>query len=326
MEYRRMGATGLPLSALSLGSWATFGVSLGRAEARELCALAFDHGVNFFDNAETYGAGESERIMGDVLADLRLPRDSFCVSSKAYFGSVATPLPTQRGLSRKHLVDACHAALVRLRVEYLDLYFCHRPDPEVPIVEVVTTMDTLVRQGKVLYWGTSEWGVAEIAEAVRIAHSQGLEPPRMEQPQYNLFHRQRVEHEYAPLYADAGLGTTVWSPLASGLLSGKYNQGIPEDSRLGSEPHRWLQELVLVDREQRLAAVARFQALAREMAVSAAPLAIAWCLCNPRVTTVILGASRAEQLRENLAAMELLPRIDSTLKQRIEDCFTGLVA
>ena len=326
MEYRRLGATGLPLSALSLGSWATFGVSLGRAEARELCALAFDHGVNFFDNAETYAAGESERIMGDVLADLRLPRDAFCVSSKAFFGAANKPLPTQRGLSRKHLVDACHAALRRLKVDYLDLYFCHRPDPEVPIAEVVSTMDHLIHQGKILYWGTSEWSAKEIAEAVRIATAQGAEPPRMEQPQYNLLHRNRVEVEYAPLYADAGLGTTVWSPLASGLLSGKYNRGIPIESRLGSEEHRWLQELVLVDREQRLAAVARFQEIARELAVSAAQLAIAWCLGNPQVSTVILGASNSAQLRENLASLYLLPRLDAPLRRRLENCFTGLVA
>lgn len=325
MEYRRLGATGLPLSALSLGSWATFGVSLGRSEARELCALAYDHGVNFFDNAETYAAGESERIMGDVLADLRLPRDAICVSSKAYFGPRPDPLPTQRGLSRKHLVDACHAALVRLRLDYLDLYFCHRPDPEVPIEEVVSTMDALIRQGKVLYWGTSEWSADEIAAARRIARERNLEPPRMEQPQYNLFCRERVETEYAPLYADGGLGTTTWSPLASGLLSGKYQDGIPADSRLGSKHNHWLQDLVLVDRERRLAAVQRFQKLARELNASAAQLAIAWCLGNPRVSTVILGASRSAQLQENLGALAVAASLDADLRRRVEDCFSGLL-
>ena len=233
MQYRRLGSSGLQLSALSFGAWVTFGHQVGRGEARELIAAAWDHGINFFDNAEGYADGEAERVMGDVLADLRLPRDSWCVSSKVYFGSSANPKPTQKGLSRKHVHDACHDALKRLRVDYLDLYFCHRPDPDTPIVETVHAMDTLVRQGKVLYWGTSEWPAQAIREAHKVARTHHLHAPTMEQPQYNLLHRERVELEYAPLYAELGLGTTVWSPLASGLLTGKYNEGVTDDARLG---------------------------------------------------------------------------------------------
>jgi len=321
MEYRRLGASGLKVSALSFGSWVTFGTTAGRKEARELCALAYDHGINFFDNAETYANGESERIMGDVLGDLRLSRDSFCVSSKVFFGSADSPRPTQHGLSRKHIVDACDQALQRLHVDYLDLYFCHRPDPEVPMTEIVTTMDRLVRQGKVLYWGTSEWSADEISEAVKVALAMHLELPTMEQPQYSLVHRERVEHEYAPLYADIGLGTTTWSPLASGLLTGKYNSGIPTDSRLATEGYQWLQKLVLNQPEQRIASVQKLQAIAAELGCSSAQLAIAWCLTNPRVSSVILGASRASQLEENLGALAVVAKIDKALKSRIEACF-----
>ena len=226
MQYRRLGASGLQLSALSFGAWMTFGRQVGRSQARELVAAAWDHGINFFDNAEAYANGEAERVMGDVIADLRLPRDGYCVSSKVFFGAAEDPRPTQRGLSRKHVVEACHAALQRLRVEHLDLYYCHRPDPDTPLVETVAAMDLLVRQGKVLYWGTSEWPESLIREAARIARSNHLAAPVVEQPQYNLLHRERVELEYAPLYSELGLGTTIWSPLASGLLTGKYTDGI----------------------------------------------------------------------------------------------------
>ncbi len=321
MRYRRLGASGLKVSALSFGSWATFGAAAGRKEARELCALAYDRGINFFDNAETYSNGESERIMGDVLGDLRLSRDSFCVSSKVFFGSVDAPRPTQHGLSRKHIHDACEQALQRLRVDYLDLFFCHRPDPEVPMQEIVSTMDRLIRQGKILYWGTSEWSAGEIAEAIEVARALGFELPTMEQPQYSLLHRARVEVEYAPLYADVGLGTTIWSPLASGLLTGKYNKGVPADSRLATEGYQWLQKLVLSDDQKRIDGVIKLQAIAEELSCSSAQLAIAWCLCNPRVSTVILGASRASQLAENLGALGVVDRIDETLKARIEACF-----
>jgi len=317
MLYRRLGTSGLQLSALSFGAWVTFGKQVGRAQARELLALAHDRGVNFFDNAETYNNGVAEQVMGDVLADLRFPRDSYCVSSKVFFGAVDKPLPTQRGLSRKHVMEACHQALQRLRVDYLDLYFCHRPDPDTPIAETVAAMDTLIRQGKVLYWGTSEWPAEAIHEAHRIARENHLVAPVMEQPQYNLLHRERVEVEYAPLYEAYGMGTTIWSPLASGLLSGKYNDGVPADSRLAQPGYEWLRESVLGHGDERLGKVRALQPIAAELGTSLAQLAIAWCLLNPHVSTVMLGASKREQLAQNLDALELLPRLDATVAQRI---------
>lgn len=310
MQYRRLGSSGLPLSALSFGAWATFGGQVPRSKARNLIAAAWDHGVNFFDNAETYAQGAAEQVMGDVIADLRLPRDGFVVSSKVFFGAAADPRPTQRGLSRKHVHDACHAALKRLRVDYLDLYYCHRPDPDAPVTETVSAMDALVRQGKVLYWGTSEWPAALIREAHEVARTQHLHAPTMEQPQYNLLHRERVEDEYAALYGDFGMGTTTWSPLASGLLSGKYNDGVPADSRLASEGYSWLQRDVLGDAASRRLPRARaFTALAAELDVQPAPLAIAWCLRNPHVSSVILGASRVAQLLQNLKALAVYERM-----------------
>ncbi|MBP1473440.1 aldo/keto reductase [Frateuria sp. MAH-13] len=318
MLYRRLGRTGLQLSALSFGAWVTFGRQVGRSQARELLALAYDRGVNFFDNAETYNNGEAERLMGDVLADLRFARDSYCVSSKVFFGAVDDPKPTQRGLSRKHVIEACHQALERLRVDHLDLYFCHRPDPDTPIEETVAAMDTLIRQGKVLYWGTSEWPAEAIDEAHRIARENHCYAPVVEQPQYNLLHRERVEREYAPLYERFGMGTTIWSPLASGLLAGRYNDGIPDDSRLAQPGYEWLRETVLGSGRERVERVRHLAPIAQELGVSQAQLALAWCLANPHVSTVLLGASRREQLEQNLAALELLPRIDAAMKRRIE--------
>lgn len=319
MRYRRLGSSGLQLSALSFGAWMTLGHRVDREHARELIAAARDHGINFFDNAETYANGEAERVMGDVFHDLRLPRDAFCVSSKVYFGAVDHPAPTQRGLSRKHVVEACHAALRRLRVDYLDLYFCHRPDPDTPLEETVWAMDSLIRQGKVLYWGTSEWPATQIREAAKIARSHHLHPPTMEQPQYNLLHRQRVELEYAPLYAELGLGTTTWSPLASGLLTGKYNQDFAAQSRLGEPEHGWLQKLVVGHSdERRIERARRFSAVAAELGERPAALAIAWCLRNPNVTTVVLGASQLPQLLENLSALDLVQRYDDALWERLE--------
>ncbi|AGG87950.1 potassium channel beta subunit family protein [Rhodanobacter denitrificans] len=317
MLYRRLGTSGLQLSALSFGAWVTFGRQVGRDEARDLLALAHDRGVNYFDNAETYNNGVAEQLMGDVLADLRFPRDSYCVSSKVFFGAVDKPLPTQRGLSRKHVMEACHQALQRLRVDYLDLYFCHRPDPDTPIAETVAAMDTLVRQGKVLYWGTSEWPAEAIHEAHRVARENHLYAPAMEQPQYNLLHRERVELEYAPLYEGYGMGTTIWSPLASGLLSGKYNDGVPADSRLAQPDYEWLRESVLGHGDERLGKVRALQPIAAELGTSLAQLAIAWCLLNPHVSTVMLGASKREQLAQNLDALALLPRLDAAVAQRI---------
>ena len=318
MQYRRLGSSGLQLSALSFGAWLTFGSQIGRSTARELIATAWDHGINFFDNAETYANGEAEKVMGDVIADLRLPRDGYCVSSKVFFGAVTDPRPTQKGLSRKHVTDACHAALKRLRVDYLDLYYCHRPDPETTIEETVHAMDTLIRQGKVLYWGTSEWTAAQIREANKIARANHLYAPTMEQPQYNLLHRERVELEYAPLYAEMGLGTTIWSPLASGLLTGKYNAGVPSEARLGREGLGWLQNTVLGSEGERLARARGFVDHAREMGIAPAPLAIAWCLRNPHVSSVILGASRPEQLLQNLQSLDLAERLGEADWLRIE--------
>jgi voltage-dependent potassium channel beta subunit len=323
MQYRRLGASGLQLSALSFGAWVTFGNQVGRSEARELLAAAWDHGINFFDNAETYSNGEAERVMGDVLADLRLPRDSWCVSSKVYFGAADRPAPTQRGLSRKHVHDACHDALRRLRVDYLDLFFCHRPDPDTPIAETVLAMDTLVRQGKVLYWGTSEWPAQAIREAHKVARAHHLVAPTMEQPQYNLLHRERVELEYAPLYSEYGLGTTIWSPLASGLLTGKYNKGVPVDSRLAQGSYAWLRDALLSDPEaRRVERAQRFTAVAEELGVAPAPLAIAWCLRNPHVSTVMLGATKVPQLLQNLEALDLAERFDDATWERLEAATT----
>ncbi|MBB3227488.1 voltage-dependent potassium channel beta subunit [Luteibacter sp. Sphag1AF] len=322
MEYRRLGRTGLKLSALSYGAWVTFGRQVGRTDAREIMALAYDRGVNFFDNAETYNAGEAERLMGDVLADLRFPRDSYCVSSKVYFGATTHPSPTQRGLSRKHVTEACHQALTRLRVDYLDLYFCHRPDPETPIAETVWAMDTLIRQGKVLYWGTSEWSAEEIAEAHDVAQAAHLHAPSMEQPQYNLLHRERVEVEYESLYERYGMGTTVWSPLASGLLTGKYNEGIPDDSRMAQPDYGWLRDLMLEDNGARLKAVRKLAPIAQDLGIPLSQMALAWCLKNPNVSTVMLGASRKEQLADNLGALEHVAKLDDATMLRIEQALS----
>ena len=242
MQYRRLGSSGLQLSALSFGTWVTFGGQVDRSHARELLACAFDHGVNYFDSSETYGAGQAETILGETLVDLKVPRDAYCVSSKVFFGAVTDPKPTQKGLSRKHVTEACQQALKRLRVDYLDCYFCHRPDPDMPVAETVWAMDTLIRQGKVLYWGTSEWPVESIREAHAVATRHHLHAPTMEQPQYNLLHRARVEVDYAPLYRELGMGTMIWSPLASGVLTGKYTQGAPEGSRLALADYHWLRE------------------------------------------------------------------------------------
>jgi voltage-dependent potassium channel beta subunit len=323
MQYRRVGTSGLQLSALSFGAWVTFGRQVGRAQARDMLALAHDRGVNYFDNAETYNNGVAEQVMGDVLADLRFPRDSYCVSSKVFFGAVDDPLPTQRGLSRKHVMEACQQALQRLRVDYLDLYFCHRPDPDTPVVETVAAMDTLIRQGKVLYWGTSEWPAEAIGEAHRVARENHFYAPIVEQPQYNLLHRERVEVEYAPLYEKYGMGTTIWSPLCSGLLSGKYDHGIPADSRLAQPGYEWLRQSVLGEGDERLDKVRALQPIADELGTTMAQLAIAWCLLNPHVSTVMLGASKREQLAQNLDALDLLPKLDASIGKRMREAVGG---
>ncbi|MCU0753694.1 MAG: aldo/keto reductase [Xanthomonadales bacterium] len=321
MEYRRMGPTGLKLSALSLGSWVTFGRQLGKEQVKSLMAQAFEHGVNFYDNAETYANGEAERLMGQTLHELGWSRDRVVISSKAYFGSTSDPAPTQRGLSRKHLIEACHQALQRLQLDYLDLYYCHRPDPDTPVGEVVETMDLLIRQGKVLYWGTSEWSGVQLREAMDYAERHHRIAPAVEQPQYNLLHRERVEREYAPLYERPGLGLTIWSPLASGILTGKYQNGIPEGTRLQLPGLEWLRERLNADARD---TVRRLQPIADSLDLPLAQFAIAWCLKNPRVSSVILGASGAEQLRQNLQSLEALPRLDAAVMARTERALLGL--
>jgi len=316
MLYRRLGHSGLKLSALSFGSWVTFSTQVDEDRAGELMKIAYEAGINFFDNAEAYAAGESEVLMGRSLKKLGWSRDSYCVSSKVYWGG---KLPTQRGLSRKHVHDCCHAALRRLQVDYLDLYFCHRPDLDTPIEETVRAMNDLIRQGKVLYWGTSEWRADEIAEAHGVARALNLAGPTMEQPQYNLFEREKVEREFSRLYDAVGLGTTIWSPLASGILTGKYAKGIPKDSRMALPGYEWLRErLESEEGRARVAKTRELAAVAEELGASVGQLAIAWCLANPRVSTVILGATRADQLRENLAALEFVPKLDEAVLERIE--------
>lgn len=319
MEYRRLGSSGLQLSALSFGAWVTFGRQVDKRAAREMLAYAYDQGVNYFDNAETYGAGVAETIMGEVLADLDFPRDSYCVSSKVYFGAVTDPKPTQRGLSRKHVFEACDQALKRLQVDYLDLYFCHRPDEDTPVAETVWAMDNLVRAGKALYWGTSEWPAERIREAHEVAEKHNLIAPTMEQPQYNLLHRERVESEYAPLYDEYGMGTTIWSPLASGLLTGKYNDGVPKGSRLDQKGYEWLKDDLLGDNaDKTLKQIASLAPIAEDLDCNQAQLALAWCLKNPHVSTVMLGASRLAQLEENMAALDVAERMDDATVKRIE--------
>jgi voltage-dependent potassium channel beta subunit len=302
----------------------TFGPQVDQSAAIDLMACAFDHGINFFDNAEAYAHGESERLMGQAFRTLGWSRDRFCISSKVFFGSVPDPAPTQCGLSRKHLVEACHQALKRLNLDYLDLFFCHRPDPETPVEEIVVTMATLIQQGKILYWGTSEWPAAWIEDAIRKARELGLPAPLMEQPQYNLFVRKRVEVEYDPLCRTEGLGLTTWSPLASGILTGKYADGsrIPHGSRLDLPGYEWLRERLTGKAGQRQLAAARsLVELGQKQGVTPGTLAIAWCLSNPWVTTVILGASRREQLLGNLKAIEYLPQLSGPLKNHMESLY-----
>ncbi len=317
MEYRKMGKTGLQLSALSFGSWVTFHKQINDGIADELMGLAYDAGVNFFDNAEVYAGGESEKMMGRVISKKNWDRTSYVLSSKAYFGWRGTEnKPNQTGLSRKHLTEACHEALKRLQTDYLDLYFCHRPDKSTPIEEVVQTMNTLIQQGKILYWGTSEWSGVELMEAHRIAAAYHLIGPSMEQPQYNLFEREKVENEYLEIYKNVGLGTTIWSPLASGLLTGKYNDGIPEGSRFQVEGMEWLRDKWLI--QDKVKRVQQLGALAKALKVSTASLCIAWCIKNPNVTTAILGATNKTQLLDNLTAAETATLLTPEIMEQIE--------
>lgn len=313
-----MGKTGLQLSVLSFGSWVSFHKQIDDSIADELMGIAYDQGVNFFDNAEVYALGESEKMMGRVLKKKNWDRTSYTVSSKAFWGWRGKEnKPNQTGLSRKHLVEACEEALKRLQLDYLDIYFCHRPDKKTPIEETVWTMHNLIQQGKILYWGTSEWSGVEIMEAHRVAHQYGLIGPAVEQPQYNLFERNKLENEFLMVFKTVGMGTTIWSPLASGLLSGKYNEGIPEGSRFGLSGFDWLKDRWA--QESLIAKVRQLTMLAAELGISTAALSIAWCIKNPHVTTAILGATRKEQLLENLSALDALNKLDENIIQRIED-------
>ena len=318
MEYRRMGKTGLQLSALSFGSWVSFSKQVDDSVADELMGIAYDNGVNFFDNAEVYAGGESEKMMGRVLSKKNWDRTSYTVSSKVFWGWRGKEnKPNQFGLSRKHVTEACHEALVRLKQDYIDLFFCHRPDKNTPIEETVSTMNTLIQQGKILYWGTSEWSGVEIMEAHRVAKEYNLIGPSMEQPQYNLFERNKVENEYSMIYKTVGLGTTIWSPLASGLLTGKYNEGVPENSRFALEGMEWLTNKFMV--EEKIKKVKKLGDLAAQLNVSLAALSIAWCIKNPNVTTAILGATKKEQLTDNLTALNVLPLLTSEVTENIEE-------
>lgn len=317
MEYRRMGRSGLQLSVLSYGSWVTFHKQIDDSIADELMGIAYDNGINFFDNAEAYALGESEKMMGRILKKKNWDRTSYTVSSKAFFGWRGKEnKPNQTGLSRKHLMEACHEALQRLQLDYLDLFFCHRPDPNVPIEEVVWTMHNLIQQGKILYWGTSQWSGAEIMEAHRVAQQYGLIGPTVEQPQYNMFERFKMEQDYLPVFQNVGLGTTIWSPLAAGFLTGKYLNGIPEDSRLAIQGFDWLKERWV--QEAKIEKVKKLAVLAQEMNVSLAELAIAWTVKNPNVTTAILGATKKHQLEENLKALQVLPLLTPEIMGKIE--------
>jgi len=324
MQYRRVGRSGLQLSELSFGAWVTFGTQVGLPEAKQMLQLAFEQGVNFFDNAESYARGEAERIMGQALAELGLARDAFCVSSKAFFGSAQDPHPTQRGLSRKHMFEACHSALKRLQVDYLDLYYCHRPDPETPIDEIVWTMTQLIMAGKVLYWGTSEWSASALQAAIDCAERNRLIAPVVEQPQYNLLHRDRVEAEYEALLQN-GLGLTTWSPLASGMLSGKHIGKLDAGSRFRLPGYEWLETATLgADPTQHQHSVERIQRLCQALGVSMSQFSIAWCLRNRKVSSVILGASRIEQLASNLKAPQLLASLTDNDWARAELTLLGL--
>ena len=316
MEYRRLGKTGLPISELSFGSWITFGNQINDGVSERLMDIAYEAGVNFFDNAEVYAAGASEEVMGQILHKKNWSRDSYIVSSKVFFGAGAK-VPTQKGLHRKHIVEACNQALQRLQVDYLDLYFCHRPDKQTPIEETVWSMHQLILAGKILYWGTSEWSAQEIMEAHMVAQRYNLIGPVTEQPQYNMLVRDKVEVEYSQIYKTVGLGTTIWSPLASGFLTGKYLNQPPAESRLKRDELGWLADRLLQENNHKI--VTNLVQFSKELGVSMPQLGVAWCLKNPNVSTVILGATKPEQLQETLTAPGILPLLTDEVMERIEN-------
>ncbi|MFL7894450.1 MAG: potassium channel beta subunit family protein [Anaerolineales bacterium] len=316
MEYRYLGKSGLQVSALSLGAWVTYGGQVGEQVAQECMQAAVDAGVNFFDNAEVYAHGKAETVMGSVIKKSGWKRSDLVISTKIFWGGSG---PNQRGLSRKHVIEGTQAALDRLQLDYVDLIFCHRPDIHTPIEETVRAMTFLIDQGKAFYWGTSEWSAERIMEAYAVARKEHLIPPLMEQPEYNMFDRQKVEGDYAHLYKEIGLGTTIWSPLDSGILTGKYNQGIPEDSRLNLEGYDWLREgYESPEGKEKIEKVGRLMPVADQLGCTMAQLALAWCLVNPNVSTVITGASRPEQVEENMSALEVVPKLTSEVLEKIE--------
>tara|TARA_Y100001954_G_scaffold231165_1_gene280031 strand:- start:406 stop:1350 length:945 start_codon:yes stop_codon:yes gene_type:complete len=314
MEYRRLGNSGLKVSELSFGSWVTFVNQLDKKSAMDCMQYAYDNGVNFFDNAEAYASGESEILMGEILKKLNWTRDSYIISSKVFWGG---ELPTQKGLSKKHVNDACNAALKRLQVDYLDLFFCHRPDPDTPIIETVYAMNDLLQQGKIMYWGTSEWSAEEIEEAFACSREYGLRPPTMEQPQYNILCKDRFENEYKNIFDKYKLGSTIWSPLASGILTGKYNNGIPLKSRFKVKGYEWLAESINESDQNK---IKKLSNIAKELNVSLAQLSIIWCLKNINVSSVILGASKVSQLKENLDSIKYFDLITDEVMKTINAC------
>lgn len=318
MKYRHLGKAGIQVSELSLGSWVTYGSQVDIKAAVKMMGVAYDAGVNFFDNAEAYARGESEQVMGAALKQLGWQRGSYLISTKLYWGLHEGP-NQQNTLNRKYLIEAINASLKRLDLEYVDLLFCHRPDPTTPIEETVWAMHNIIEWGKALYWGTSEWSPAEIVTAIDIAETHHLHKPIMEQSQYNLFERQRFSPEYVEMYKEYGYGSTIWSPLASGLLTGKYKDGIPKDSRGGLDGYEWLRES-LTDKKK-LASVAALEPLAKNMGANLAQFALAWCLQNPYVNTVICGASRLEQVQENLKAIEFVDKFTPELLGQIDEIF-----
>jgi voltage-dependent potassium channel beta subunit len=316
MEYRFLGSSGLKISALSLGAWVTYGEQVGENTAYECMTAAYEAGVNFFDNAEAYADGQAEIVMGNVIKKAGWKRADLVISTKIFWGGEG---PNDHGLSRKHILEGVQASLERLQMDYVDLIFCHRPDKYTPIEETVWAMNQVINQGRAFYWGTSEWSAQQIMEAYGIARREHLIPPLMEQPQYNMLHRERVESEYIRLYKGIGLGTTIWSPLASGLLTGKYNQGIPEGTRATLEGYEWLKKRFEGEKaKQQIEKVRQLAPIAEELGCSLAQLALAWCLKNPHVNTVITGASRREQVVENMGALDVVGKLSDAVMERID--------
>ncbi len=317
MEYRFLGKSGLKISALSYGAWVTFNDQIGDETAYECMKEAYDAGVNFFDNAEVYSAGEAEIMMGRIIKKAGWKRSDLVLSTKIFWGGKG---PNERGLSRKHIIEGTDAALKRLQTDYVDLIFCHRPDYETPIEETVRAMNHIINQGKAFYWGTSEWSASMIMEAYQIARREHLIPPLMEQPEYNMLHREKVEQEFKYLYDEIGLGTTIWSPLRSGLLTGKYNDGIPANSRLALENYEWLKNNLLSDKgKKNIEKIKKLTDIAEDLGISMADLALAWTLKNPNVSTAITGASKPEQVKKNMKAIEYTKKLNNEVMNRIED-------